>query len=421
MTFSERIELLIHNPFADLDLWNERADEFAQETLSTCIRDLDDPALAEKALLAAAYVNAMKGSRLDVRGAAKTLPRNASAYVRIANAASRCHRALLTAAGQSDAMRRVRQDVWATCFGDSLYHGLLLEQVIIDHDVLILGETGTGKDGVATAIQLGTPGPTNGDPAPSSALNAASVPQSLLASELFGHVKGAFTGADSAREGRIRAAKSGSFFLDEVGDLEEHTQVKLLRVMETNMIAPLGSNREEEVHVRYIGATHKDLAAMVARDEFRADFYQRLAGLVIELPPLRARRDDIPAISRSFAESYVPSDVFPQIWAHIERWLHRSRTQNYTWPGNVRELQNALRSLMVGLEPRLGEAVAKAPDERLLPPGFAECTATMSDVTDHYLTRVVDKVDGNFAQAARILGIDRATIRRRLKKLGRAQ
>lgn len=369
---------------------------------------------AEDAILAMGMVAIIR-DRSAILGLPKRhlarLPKALSDYQRIAAAAARAYEAISRIVGESPAMARVRQEVWSACFGDSLRCVLHLESVILDHDVLILGETGTGKEAVASAIQTGLPGDMNGAPAPSSALNAAAVPETLLESELFGHVKGAFTGALESRQGRIRRARGGCFFLDEVGDLRESTQVKLLRVMETNLVSPLGADEGERADCRYVAATHKDIEAMVERGEFRRDFYQRLAGLVITLPPLRDHAEDIPVIGERFLERYeVPDDIRQRALA----WLEKASHMSYAWPGNVRELQNRLRSVMLGLASPLGKSVTTvAQNGTTLPPTFDMCTASMKDVESWYLSKVLAKVDNNYAAASRILHMDRATIRRR--------
>jgi two-component system response regulator HydG len=347
---------------------------------------------------------------------ARALPHPRSAYVALGAAGGRCLRVLQSLQGTSSALSAVRRATWAACFGDSLLHALVLARVIHDHDVLILGETGTGKEAIAHAIQEGCIGPKDGSPAPRAALNAAAVPETLVAAELFGHVKGAYTGASEARVGRIRSAYGGSFFLDEVGDLGLSTQVKLLRVIETDEVSPLGSDRTYPASCRYLAATHKDLEAMVEAGQFRRDLHQRLAGSVIRLPPLRERPEDIVTIGHAFVERHLPSGVLPRTRRRIEVWLGSEEARRHRWPGNVRELQNALRNLLLGLEPEAdGQAPLAAAHAELLPGGLRDCTATMDQVVDWYVRRVHDHSGENLARAARILAVDRTTVRRRLR------
>ncbi len=349
----------------------------------------------------------------------RDLPRSRSDYLRIAMAAGRCFSAIEKIRGGSEAMASLRKEIWAACFGQSLLHTLELEQVIRDHDVLILGDTGTGKEAVAQAFLDATPGPASGKAAPQSALNAAALPDTLVESELFGHAKGAFTGATEARLGRLRVAAGGSFFLDEVGDLPATTQVKLLRVMETNEISPLGSDTPQKADVRYIAATHKDLEAMVQRNEFRRDLYGRLAGITLKIPPLRERPEDIEEIGQNFIATYTKSKSQAIDTAPIHKWLRSSEARNYRWPGNVRELQNALRNLLLGLPPGLkSKDRVRASADSDMPPSLVSSNATLEFVEQWYIDRVLADADNNLTQAAQRLGVDRSTLRRRLKRQG---
>ncbi len=347
---------------------------------------------------------------------AKHLPRPLASYRRIAMAAGRCYHRLMQIRGTSSAMNNARRDTWAACFGDSLRHTLDLEQVIRDHDVLVLGETGTGKESFAEAIQLATPGDESGAAAPSSAINAAAIPDTLVESELFGHVKGAFTGALDTRVGRLRSASGGCFFLDEVGDLPFTTQVKLLRVIETNEVFPLGADRSHTVDLRYVAATHKNLDKMVCKDQFRRDLYQRLAGNVISIPALRQRPEDIVEIGMAFVHNYLGSPNHPQL-AHIDTWLRSKEACSYGWPGNVRELQNVLRDLMLGLPPRLSGRSASPIQTASVPEHIAGSQSTLQEVSDWYLTKVLQDNQYNYTKAATILGLDRSTVRRRARQL----
>ncbi|HUH05096.1 MAG TPA: sigma 54-interacting transcriptional regulator [Kofleriaceae bacterium] len=346
---------------------------------------------------------------------ARKLPRRVADYRRVALAAGRAFAQLASIRGSSSLLQHTRRATWAACFGSSLRHALELEPVIRDHDVLILGETGTGKESFARAIQHATPGDADGGMAPSAAINAAAIPDALVESELFGHVKGAFTGASDTRAGRLRSAHGGSFFLDEVGDLPTTTQVKLLRVIETDEVFPVGSDTAHPADVRYIAATHKDLEAMVRSGEFRRDLFERLAGNVIRIPPLRDRPEDIQEIGEHFVRDYLGDQ---HQLGPIGDWLSSRAARSYPWPGNVRELQNALRNLILGLGPELGHESssplpARGPDD--VPASVRERSATMQSVERWYLQAVLDSQAGNLSQAARILGLDRSTVRRRLR------
>ena len=407
----------------------------AAAPMAAALAQLDLPALLDAALrrgdggqaselaLAAAHVQSLSGVEagelLDEtmlpRALARRLPHPRSAYVRVAAAAGRCARVLGTIRGSSPAIQRARRHAWAACFGDSLRQALELERVIHDHDVLILGETGTGKELFARAMQLATPGGEAGGPAPSSAINAAAIPETLVESELFGHAKGAFTGATESRVGRLRSADGGSFFLDEVGDLPAPTQTKLLRVIETNDVYPVGADTAYTVAIRYIAATHKDLERLVERGDFRRDLFERLAGTILRVPPLRERPQDIVEIGRHFAAAYLPEGESARR-AAIESWLRSREARNHSWPGNVRELQNALRNLLLGLDPglRRGEAEpARAAPRWGAPEPIRQFEATLRQVEDWYRAAVIARQSGNLSRAARILGVDRSTLRRR--------
>ena len=424
--------VLIGNPFAaEPARWRRATERLGEADLARVLPELVRAGRivdAKRVVLAAGHLAAcdhpdeperVLGDDVLPRSVARALPRSRGAYLRVVMAAGRCRRALGRILGPSTATQRVRRETWAACFGDSLLHTLTLAQVIHDHDVLILGETGTGKEAVALAIQDGTPGGEDGGPAPRSTLNAAAVPETLVESELFGHVKGAFTGATETRRGRIRSADGGCFFLDEVGELDPTTQVKLLRVIETDEVNPVGSDVNHHADVRYVAATHQDLEARVEAGRFRRDFYQRLAGNVIRLPALRERPEDIPEIGLAFVERHLPEDQLPETRERLERWLHGAEAMGYHWPGNVRELQNALRNLLLGLDAGIGPARVAAGGEETarLPAPIREATAPLSAVEDWYVARVLDRTEGNLTRAATVLGVDRTTVRRRARRI----
>jgi transcriptional regulator with AAA-type ATPase domain len=329
-------------------------------------------------------------------------------------AAARCQTTLGALAGVSESLKEVRASAWNASFGASLSTSVRLERVIREHDVLIVGETGTGKEAVAHAIARGTPRTSDPGEAPFAALNIAAIPETLIESELFGHVKGAFTGAGKTRVGHIRSVASGCLFLDEVGDLPLTAQSKLLRVMETDHVTPLGSDVSYDADVRYIAATHKDLRQMVERGTFRDDLYERLAGEVIRLPPLRERPEDLAPIGERFCERYLDGSA-PE-WRLVRRFLASAEAKAHGWPGNVRELQNRLRSVLLGIDPGLhAPAEPTRPSAPELPRAVREARATLSETEEWYVERVLEKSAKNYALAARVLGIDRSTVRRKAR------
>ncbi|NNE92508.1 MAG: sigma-54-dependent Fis family transcriptional regulator [Verrucomicrobiales bacterium] len=234
-----------------------------------------------------------------------------------------------------------------------------------DVTVLVMGETGSGKELVATALYQHS----SRSDRPFVAVNCGAIPENLLESELFGHVRGAFTGATTDRIGRFQQADSGTLFLDEIGDIPLPVQVKLLRVLQEGIVQPLGSDREVEVDVRIVAATHQPLPDLITRGEFREDLYYRINSAQITLPPLRERGDDIKQLIRIFAKDSgsrfgVPAPAFP---ANILK-----RLKSHPWPGNVRELKNVISRIVLrgrGFDPtiELVESVleqqsASAPD-----------------------------------------------------------
>jgi DNA-binding NtrC family response regulator len=285
-----------------------------------------------------------------------------------------------------------------------------------DATVLITGESGTGKELAAEAIHHRSPRRRG----PFSAVNMAAVPETLVESELFGHMQGAFTGAATNRTGRFESADGGTLFIDEIGDLRLTSQAKLLRVLESRRITPVGGDASKEVDVRVIAATNKRLEAMVADDGFREDLYYRLNVVMIALPPLRERREDIPLLVRHFlgelCETY--GRPMPEMDDRLEEFL-----LTYDWPGNVRQLRNCIESMLV-----LGDSRPLTRDD--LPamveenPSRLEASLDIpSDVTLEELEKAairqaLRRFDDNRTRAARSLGISVRTLQRKLKKWG---
>jgi len=278
--------------------------------------------------------------------------------------------------------------------------------------VLIQGETGTGKELIARAIhnlsaRCGRP---------FIKLNCAAIPFDLLESELFGHERGAFTGAIAQKVGRFEMADKGTLFLDEVGDIPPGLQPKLLRVLQEQEFERLGSTRTHQVDVRLVAATNRNLADMVKRNEFRSDLYYRLNVFPIPLPPLRARREDIPALVEHFVEIY--SRRMDKQIEHIAPETMSALT-SYPWPGNIRELQNFIeRSVIV-----TSGSVLQAPLASLQNSAGAESlgAVTLEDAERDHIRKILEQtrwvVAGPNGAAAR-LGIKRSTLYFRMQKLG---
>ncbi len=279
-----------------------------------------------------------------------------------------------------------------------------------DSTVLILGETGTGKELIARAIhnisaRCGRP---------FVKLNCYAIPFDLLESELFGHEKGAFTGAIAQKIGRFEMADTGTLFLDEIGDMPLALQPKLLRVLQEQEFERLGSGRTHRINVRLVTATHRDLAEMVARKEFRSDLYYRLNVFPVVLPPLRERREDIPQLAMHFVEvfarrmgkriDHIPQDIL-------------NAFVSYSWPGNVRELQNLIERAVI----RSNNGVLRnpLPDKNPVTVNLSQDTFTDSTraLILHSLSATGWVIGGPAGAAAR-LGLKRTTLIAKMKKLG---
>jgi DNA-binding NtrC family response regulator len=287
-----------------------------------------------------------------------------------------------------------------------------------DASVLVLGETGTGKELVARAIHRYS----QRAPRPFVPVNCAAIPAELLESELFGHVRGAFTGAVAPRAGRFREADRGTLFLDEIGDMSISMQAKLLRVLQDGMITPVGASNAERVSVRIIAATHRDLVGMVRDEKFREDLFYRLNVLVIALPPLRERGADILVLAEHFLRLAEPDTPKKLSSAAAKALLEHS------WPGNVRELENLMRKLSLTVrtpvidrgdlqfDVNLVAGAGRDEQERdLLDLGFYPAIAKLEKML---LQRALAQSAGNRAEAARRLGINRQVLYAKLKEHG---
>ncbi|MFO0583432.1 MAG: sigma-54 dependent transcriptional regulator [Anaeromyxobacter sp.] len=275
-----------------------------------------------------------------------------------------------------------------------------------DATVLILGESGTGKEMVARAIHANSPRAAG----PFVAVDCGAIAEGVLESELFGHAKGAFTGAQAPRRGLFEEAGGGTLFLDEIGDVGPALQARLLRALQEGEVRRVGANEPIHVDVRIVAATNKDLAQAVKDGRFREDLYYRLAVVSIRLPPLRERREDIPLLADHFAAKHGRGE------GGVVTPAARELLLAYGWPGNVRELENVIaRALALN---RSGVVVPEdLPDAlRGLPTGLAPAGArerpTLAEIERRYAATVLAEADGNKTKAAEILGIDRKTLYR---------
>jgi len=283
-----------------------------------------------------------------------------------------------------------------------------------DAPIIILGESGTGKELIAQAIhKLG-----RRKEKPYVQLNCAALNESLLESELFGHVKGAFTGAIRTRIGRFEAAKGGDIFLDEIGDAPLSTQLKLLRVLEENKMERVGDHESIDVDVRLITATNKNLKTQIENGVFREDFFYRINVIPIEIPPLRERKEDIPLLVNYFIKR-LKSRTGKNI-----NGLHPSVLNffmQYAWPGNIRELKNALEYAFVLTEKGLIEMnhLPKFEDAPVIPNSYERIVVNSDDPPKKVeLILALQQANGNQSQAAKLLGVNRGTIWNRMKKYG---
>lgn len=291
--------------------------------------------------------------------------------------------------------------------------------------VLITGESGTGKELVARAIHENSPRSST----PFITINCGAFPETLLESELFGYVKGAFTGANENRRGLFQAAHGGTLFLDEIGNMNLAMQVKLYRVLQEGKVRPLGSTEEIDVDVRVIAATNRDLEKAIASGEFREDLFYRLSVIPLHLPSLRERREDIPLLARHFLESFRKSMEKP-IEAISPQAM--SRLETYDWPGNVRELENTIEravALESGSEisttvlpDRISGAsiaVVALPGESAafaFPAEGIDFDGVMAETEKRYLRAALDKADGVRTHAAELLKISYRSFRHLAKK-----
>ncbi|MEK6283969.1 MAG: sigma-54 dependent transcriptional regulator [Acidobacteriota bacterium] len=352
--------------------------------------------------------------RLVIKNAAETVElRRENLSLRRRIEVERSQRGALI--GNSEGMQRVRA---------------MIEKVAeTDATVLVRGESGTGKELVAREVHERNSERSKG---PFVAVNCAALPSELIESELFGHEKGAFTGAAARRQGKFEQANGGTLFLDEIGDMSSNVQAKLLRALEERRIERLGGNESIPVDVRIVSATHRPLEQEIAAGNFRADLFYRLRVVTIDIPPLRERREDIPILAETFTRTAAERYGLPlrQVAASALRKL-----VDYEWPGNVRELKNTIERAVIMAE---GEELRSEdlPDEII--PGPQQSLASDSDSVEgglavpftadfredrreferRYISRCLEHTQGNVTKAAEILGMHRQSLQHKLRQLG---
>jgi two-component system response regulator AtoC len=318
--------------------------------------------------------------------------------------------------GETEPMKKLRELIQKTAAGTST--------------TLVRGETGTGKELVARAVHAQSPRRDK----PFVKIDCASLPDALLESELFGYEKGAFTGAVARKPGRIELAEGGTLFLDEIGEISPALQAKLLRLLQDREFERLGGRQTLRIDVRFVLATHRDLETMVENGSFRSDLFHRLNVVSLWIPPLRARRDDVPLLAREFTDrACAAADKLPLAISDDALRLLRSQR----WPGNVRQLENFIERLVVLSD---GQTLTPADVERELvqkPEFLTQRTETRGSTTDvdpgaipeelsetvrraerAALLSALKRTDGNRTIAARVLGVSRATLYNKLKELG---
>jgi len=297
----------------------------------------------------------------------------------------------------------------------------LIEKIAVtDSTVLISGESGTGKEIAARAIHFHS----RRRERPFVSINCGALPENLLESELFGHVKGSFTGAIANKKGMFETAEKGTLFLDEVGEMSPWTQVKLLRTLQDRKVRRVGGTDEFPIDVRIIGATNQDLKKRIEEGKFREDLFYRLNVISLELPPLRNRKEDIPLLVSHFLSKYCD-----KMGRNMKRMAPRVMKvfESYSWPGNVRELENSIERI-IAIEERETITESSLPEELISPqreqdrsyevkPGF-DLNTTLDDISRNFVQQALQRTNGNLKETATLLGINYRSLRYLIEKLG---
>ncbi|MBT7038878.1 MAG: sigma 54-interacting transcriptional regulator, partial [Bacteroidetes bacterium] len=334
-------------------------------------------------------------------------------------AAKRVFDKLDAVVGISEDIQKVKYETWSACFGKTLYESYCFPKLVRQHNILFIGESGTGKELFSQAALSGDFGKDKFEKGPVISVNLAALNNQTIESELFGHTKGAFTGAINNRNGAIFSAHNGSIFLDEIGDIPKRTQVKILRAIESKKIRPVGSDNEIEANPRYISATNQNI-----EDEavFRPELLQRVSGSRIVIPPLRDHTKDIKYIGDYFINDLKGGENAEFLdEEEYDQFIDQLSTLKYDWPGNVRELLNQLRAFLLGLPTMLNTGSKTSinridSSEYVIPHEIRTNNWTINEVQNWYFNKVFQQSNRNFTQAANILGVNRTTVTRVLNK-----
>ncbi len=305
-----------------------------------------------------------------------------------------------------------QQPSWGGIVGQSEALRIVLNEIEevapTNAPVLITGETGTGKDLLALAIHMRS----EQNQGPFVAINCGAQSETLLESELFGHERGAFTGAVKARRGRLEMANSGTLFLDEIGEISPKMQVNLLRVLEEKKFSRLGGNQSLDVNFRLVSATHRDLRQLLREEQFREDFFYRINVLTIHIPPLRERIEDVPVLADFFLQKYARETGKP-----VEGLTTRAVEilMDYNWPGNVRELRNVIERVVVIARGRMIGA-----EELTFLQAYGDicqvAPSTLKEAEIQHLQNALESCNWNVTKTAKMLDIDRVTLSRKMKR-----
>jgi two-component system response regulator GlrR len=378
-------------------------------------------------------------SALDLLGKEHNVPEHRR-LLGIAERARRATRALGQLRGHSTASRELKRQIWTACFGADLQKLIVYEPLLQEHNVLILGPTGSGKELVAQVLLAASSGmwvETKQDglqwqPHRTEALNLAEFPRELMSAQIVGFKRGSYTGAVQDFQGVLSRCHQGVVFLDEIGELPMEGQVVLLRALETKTVRPLGAASTEDANCRVIAATHTPIDFPEQCPDFRRDLFYRLAGSVIRVPPLTQRREDILPIALGFLDAWGLKE---QASLHLEdprdkllQWLRHPTYESYDWPGNVRELKRATAQILIGDTPvhqtqtPQTESVAfpvmtsMTSPHSVIPSEVTQGEWTMEEMRLWYINHILSLVDGHQKEAAKRLKIHRTTIYHAVKK-----